>query len=155
MTMGVRLSAGFRPEDFEPDGSLRDVVVLQSSVALWQQLFRELPSTGWPYQFERDNEPSDLAGFDVVDYLNRAAEGADVSVRLSVQVQSIWFDSFLFTADEIEFSFSPEVVNGASFYAVEQFMLWLADVLGGRVILTMESSSGHTVAVPLVETLTF
>jgi len=50
---------------------------------------------------------------------------------------------------------SPEAVNDTSFCAVEQFMLWLADVLGRRVILTLESSSGHAVAAPLVETLTF
>jgi len=149
----MKLSGGYRPADFEPDGSLRDVCVLGAGVDGWERLFEAVAAGPWPYQLERNGEPVQAADFSPAAHFAEVEAGADVSVRLSVSVEPIWFDSFLFEPEEIEFSFSPEdVAEGRNFGSLERFMIWLATVSERQAILTMESSTGHVDAVPLLQT---
>ena len=153
MTMGIRLSGGYRPADFEPDGALRDICVLHAGLDGWERLFVGVVASSWPYQLERNAERLAADEFSVAAHFAEVAAGADVSVRLSVQVEPMWFDCFLFDEQEIEFSFAPqEVAEGQNFGCVERFMIWLATVVERPAMLTMESSTGHADAVPLLET---
>ncbi|MEV4638110.1 hypothetical protein AB0J80_12245 [Actinoplanes sp. NPDC049548] len=142
----VELGVGI--EALSADGSLRDVCVLGAGLEGWQRLFRAVPAAPWPYELERNGERLAAEEFHVEAHFAEVAAGSDISVRLSVQVGSVGFDSFLFEPEEIEFCCTPANPEDTT-----RFMAWLAEVCSRRVILTYESSTGHADAVPIREVL--
>ncbi|MEV4705761.1 hypothetical protein [Actinoplanes sp. NPDC049316] len=149
--MEIGLSGGYRPADFETDGSLRDICVLDADIRHWEKLFRAVVAGPWPYELEHNGRQISAEDLSPATLFGEGA--ADVSVRLEVHVEPMWFTCFPFEPGEIEFSFSPaELADGRNFGSVERFMIWLATVCRRPAILTMESSTGHSNAVPLLET---
>jgi hypothetical protein len=153
VTSDIRLSGGFKAENFEVDGSLRDVCLLGVGIPIWERLLYGVTRSSWTWQFELDGESRELDDFSVRSFFAKREEGEDLTARLAVKVGEIWFDTFFFKPDEIEFSFDPvEIAGGQQFWALEQFMLRLADTCGVRVILTMETSR-HDDIPTLLETI--
>jgi hypothetical protein len=147
-------SEGGCNEQFEVDGSLRDVCVLGTNVSVWERLLSAVPEVpgGHQFEFELDGEAVPLADFSVRRYF--ADDTGEFSPTLRLRFGELWFSCFFFEQAEIEFSFGPEDLGGGvHFKSLELFMLWLAEVCDRRVILTMEHSSSHHDAILLLETL--
>ncbi len=150
----IEVSGGYRQEDFQADGSLRDVCVLGADLPAWERLVRAVTNAPWDRQFEVNGGPYPLEDFSVRGLFASKEEGADVSARLGIRVGAIWFDSFFFDVGEIEFSFDPsELASGEHFGSLEQFMIWLAEACDRRVVVTMETTH-HDDIPPLLETVT-
>jgi hypothetical protein len=149
----VEVSGGYREEDFQADGSLRDVCVLGADLPTWERLVRVVASSPWDIQFDVNGEPGRLEDFSVRDLFAAMAEGMDASARLAVRVGELWFTCFFFDVQEIEFSFDPsELAHGQHFGSLENFMVWLHEACGRRVVLTMETTH-HDDIPPLLETV--
>ncbi|GAB2968386.1 hypothetical protein [Saccharothrix stipae] len=151
MTGRVEISGGFRPEDFEVDGSLRDVCVLDAGLPVWERLVRAVAASSWEHQFEVNGEPRPVERFSVSEYF-ALAEVEDMSARLAVRVGEMWFDCFFVDVAEIEFSFDPEeIAGGEHFGSLERFMVWLAGACDRKVVMTMETTRHEDIPV-LLET---
>ncbi|GGP65129.1 hypothetical protein [Saccharothrix coeruleofusca] len=151
MTDRVEVSGGFRQEDFEADGSLRDVCVLEAGLPVWERLVRAVVESSWEHQFEVDGEPRPLEEFSVSEFF-ASAEDQDVSARLAVRVGEVWFDCFFSDVEEVEFSFDPaEIADGERFGSLERFMVWLAGACDRRVVMTVETTRHDDIPV-LLET---
>lgn len=149
----IKVSGGYRQEDFEADGSLRDVCVLEADVTVWELLIQVARNAPWDRQFEVNGKACPLEGFSVRGFFASKGEGADISARLGIRVGALWFDCFFFDVGEIEFSFDPsELANGQHFGSLERFMIWLAETCGRRVVVTMETTH-HDDIPPLLETM--
>lgn len=152
MTGSIDVVGGYRAEDFQVDGSLRDVCVLGVDLPDWRRFVRVVTDAPWERQFEVNGEPRHLEEFSVRGFFAAKEEGADVSARLGIRVGEMWFDCFFFDVAEIEFSFDPsELAGGKHFGSLKQFMAWLAETCDRRVVVTMESTN-HDDIPPLLET---
>lgn len=162
----IRLSGGYQAEHFVPDGALRDVSVPDAGLAVWERLLAGLTHAPGEYQLSVNGEGRSAEDFSVAAFFAAIDDGDDdgdgddddgddvPQARLAVGVDGMWFVSFFFEVDEIEFTFDPEgVTDSAEFGRLERFMLWLAEVCGRKVVMTMESSTGHRDAHALLETL--
>jgi hypothetical protein len=149
----ARLSGGYRSDHFEVDGALRDVCVPDAGLPVWERLLRAVADSSWEYRLEVDGEPCPAANFSVADFF-AVPDDVDVSARLAIRVGELWFVTFFFEVPEIEFTFDPaHVTGGERFGELERFMVWLADACERRVVMTMETSSGHQGMPALLETL--
>ncbi|MFI5936341.1 hypothetical protein [Actinoplanes sp. NPDC051494] len=149
----IEVSDGYREEDFEADGSLRDVCVLGVDLSVWDRLVQAAVKAPWDYQFDVNGEPCRLENFSVRGLFVSKGEGDDVSARLGIRVGKIWFYCFFFDLQEIEFSFDPaELEGGQQFGSLEQFMIWLAETCDRRVVVTMETFR-HDEIPALIETV--
>lgn len=143
----------YREADFRTDGALRDVVVLDTRLEDWQRVLASLAVVAWRVHFDprKPGCSSDISTVDVNSLLNRGED--DYSAILGVEVAGIWFTCYFFDVSEIEFSFDPSDISGVDeFSALRDFVEWLGDVCGKRVVVTMESSD-HASIPPLIEYL--
>jgi hypothetical protein len=95
-------------EDFAPDGSLRDVYVLEANAEDWELVLKALGASSASVRYsvdgvEQPGPPSAQAAF---------AIHSVASPSLRVAVGGIEFACHFFTTDEIEFDFLPSEVNG-------------------------------------------
>lgn len=149
----TRLSGGYDPDHFEVDGSLRDVCVLDAGLPVWERLLRGVAAAPWEHQLAVNEEPRTPADFSVAEFFS-AREKEDMSARLAIRVGEVWFASYFFDVDEIEFTFGPEdLAGGEHFGSLERFMVWLAEVCDRKVVMTAEHSSGHEGVPALLETI--
>ncbi|MFF2805725.1 hypothetical protein ACFVT2_00835 [Streptomyces sp. NPDC058000] len=129
--------------DFQADGALRDVCILNAELRDWQNVFDHFSASGWSLWFSC--ELMGLEGSRLPDAASLFAaleSDPDESATLAVQVGGIWFTCYFFDAAEIEFTFDPgDVVNSRTFTRVSTFMKGLGDSTGKRVIMTMEGTS--------------
>src|SRR5262245_38506965 len=120
MEDAVRLSAGYQAEQFEVDGSLRDVCVLGTDVSVWERLLAAVPGVPGEYRFSVDGEPTALADFSVRRYF--ADDEPKFTPTLHLRIGELCFACFFFEPAEIEFSFGPEdLEDGVHFGSLEQF----------------------------------
>jgi len=143
----------YRAADFTVDGALRDVVVLDARLEDWQRVLASLAATGWQVDFD-PRKPGCSLDISVIEANSLLSRGEDdYSPILAVAVGDIWFTCYFFDVGEIEFSFDPADVSGSDdFAALCEFVEWLGDVCGKRVVVTMESSD-HASIPPLIEYL--
>ncbi|MEV0265202.1 hypothetical protein AB0I49_28220 [Streptomyces sp. NPDC050617] len=148
--MGSRLR--YRVEDFVFDGSLRDVCILDAEIGDWQRVFDSLESAGWEVSFSWTLlEASDRGLPSAREVFERLEGEPEESASLAVQVGSVWFTSYFFEVDEIEFTFDPsDVVDFEAFTQLEKFICRLGDSTGKRVVVTMEGSD-HAAMPSLLE----
>jgi hypothetical protein len=111
----VRLSAGYQAEQFEVDGSLRDVCVLGTDVSVWERLMAAVPGVPGEYGFSVDGEPVALADFSVRRFF--AEDPRESSPQLDLRLGELRFACFFFEPTEIEFSFGPEDLEGGWYLA--------------------------------------
>ncbi|MEU6409032.1 hypothetical protein [Microbispora sp. NPDC046933] len=132
----------YRSDHFVAHGSLRDIVVLDADIEDWQQMLSSLASSFWEVFLSVDfpGEPQETP-VDARRLFEELESNSDASARLEIRVDGVSFRCYFFQSDEIEFTFDPiEVQDETSFQAVVQFMTWLGDLCGKRVIMTMETA---------------
>lgn len=121
---------------FEFDGSLRDIVIADADLTLWQQAVDHVRGLGraGPIQDDEGRTPLPHA---VEEIFRLAAQG---DARLSVDLGGIRINCFFFTDDEIEFDLDPrEVASEQDAKRVLGFMRGLAEATSRQVDLRDES----------------
>ncbi|MFJ1900012.1 MULTISPECIES: hypothetical protein [unclassified Streptomyces] len=146
--VGVR----YRREDFEVDGALRDVCILDASINDWQNLLEGLARTDWSVHFAWTLSDSNHAVIpDARSLFTRLESDPEESARLAVKVGGIWFTCYFFDENEIEFTFDPEDVDGpTSFCHLEAFIRQIGDATHRSVLVTMEGTD-HRAMPALIE----
>lgn len=124
-------------EWFEPDGSLLDAYVFDTTVADWQAFVDLVRSKGWWFAYSEDGRPRRLPAR-VEDVLARRGE---MAVVLQVRpVPEVLVNVHFFTDEEIEADFSPEVLQGQErLDLLCSFLRAVGRRLGKPVVLTPES----------------
>jgi hypothetical protein len=123
-------------DEFDFDGSWRDIYVLGTSVPDWQAMVEFLSSGVYEYSFSLDGETANLPACinDLFD-IEWASSG-----RLEVRVGSVWLNCHFFTESEIEFDLDPrDVKSSDEAEQVFDFMVQLGHLLSKEVILTPEN----------------
>jgi hypothetical protein len=122
--------------DFEWDGSLRDIYVLQTSIVDWDRLLDFLRNSGLPLIYEVDGASPPLP----TGVASIFATRQDASPILKVDLRGMWLHSHFFTEDEIEFDLDPrEVQDEIALARLLDFMRGVATHLGKTAILTPEN----------------
>ena len=126
--------------EFEWDGSLRDLYVLDTDAAVWQEALDFLRAAGYPLTYSEDSVETELPT-EVAVILRRRLEK---HTMLSVDVQGIHIACHFFYAGEIEFDIDPrEVSDEARFGHLCEFIRGVGKRLGRSVILTPEMCGGR------------
>lgn len=128
-------------EWFEPDGSLLDAYVLETTVADWQAFVDLVRSKGWRFTYSEDNQPRRLP-HRVENVLARRGE---MAVLLQIRpVPEILVNVHFFTDEEIEVDFSREELQGQErLDALCGFLRAVGRRLGKPAVLTSENASEH------------
>ncbi|MDO9076013.1 MAG: hypothetical protein Q7U72_01030 [Brevundimonas sp.] len=120
--------------DFEWDGALRDIYVLETSEDDWQRVLDALRQWTPVPVFKRNETITPFHG-QAADALSDPNGGL-----LSINVAGMVFNCHFFGADEIEFDLDPrEVTEPEQAEAIGRFMGMLGNATGKPVILTYES----------------
>ncbi len=120
--------------DFDWDGSLRDIYVLETSVLDWQKLFDFLKSSDYTFAYQL-YELEELPGSIEIFGERRENKGL-----LCVDAGDVTLNCHFFCREIIEFDLDPREVKGeeqANF--VFDFMRQLGRALNKEVILTPEN----------------
>jgi hypothetical protein len=125
---------------FEPDGSLVDAYVFDTTVADWQDFLDLVRSSGWWFSYREDGQAKQLP--------DRAEEvfGRDDQAAVLLQIRpvpEVLINVHFFTSDEIEIDFAPEELQGQE--RIDVFCRVLRAIgrrLGKPVVVTPESSPG-------------
>jgi hypothetical protein len=123
--------------DFEADGSLRDIYVLETSLDDWQKVVDALRGR-WPSPvFTLDGEPATLPRR--VEAIFDAPR--EQAALLSLAVGEARAACHFFVEDRIEFDIDPRQIAGpAQVEAVAEFMALLGRATGKTVVLTLENA---------------
>ncbi|MCW2503650.1 MAG: hypothetical protein JWO79_1934 [Actinomycetia bacterium] len=130
---------------FEPDGSLIDAYVFDTTAVDWQQFIDLVRSCGWPFEYTAGGEPVDLPER-VEDIFSRRNDDA---VLLQITPDpDVHINAHFFSPDEIEVDFAPEELQGqARLDVLCDFIAEVGQRLGQRVVVTPENGRTH----PLIE----
>ena len=123
--------------DFEWDGSLRDLYVMNATVEDWQRVLDALseikPTPVMHVDGEAIKHPLSA------EIIFQRRQNSDLS--LYVRIGNIRFNCHFFQDDEIEFDLDPrEVKRAADLDSIKAFMRLLAERTGKTAILTHENS---------------
>lgn len=109
--------------ELEWDGGLRDLLLLETTVAEWEAVFATVVGGPWPAQLKlSDVEVEFGRGADVRDLIHR-----DESALLSVDVAGAIFNCHFFCEEEIEFDLWPTEVTRQNFGDVLRFVRAVAE----------------------------
>jgi hypothetical protein len=124
-------------EWFEPDGSLLDAYVFDTTVADWQAFVDLVRSKGWWFAYSEDGQPRRLPAR-VENIFSRHRE---MVVILQVRpVPEVRVNVHFFTEEEIEVDFSPEELQGQErLDLLCSFLRAVGRRLGKPVVVTPES----------------
>ena len=124
-------------EDFEPDGSLRDIYVHDTTRDDWQRVLEHLKAHHSPLRFMIDSVDAPLpANVGDIFAIHKRA-----SPSLGFSIEGVVVVCHFFTADEIEFDIVPQDVRGpAQLAALQSFMAELGRVTSRVVSLTPENA---------------
>ena len=124
-------------EAFEWEGSLRDLYILNTTLADWQALIDFLVQSEYPHSYRVKGEmsplPPDVARvFEIRD---------EAHVLFSVNVGGIVLHSHFFCVEQIEFDLDPRAVTGeVDLERLFRFMRRVGQVVGKDVLLTPENA---------------
>ncbi len=122
---------------FEPDGSLRDLYVLDAGPAGWQAVLDGLRALAPPPEFEIDGEPAALPTR--IEDVFAIWESATPALRWNAG--NVPVTLHFFRSDDIEFDIDPaDVCEPEDWQALARFVLWLADLAERPVVLTPENT---------------
>ena len=125
---------------FEWDGSLRDIYVLNASLADWDTFVQTLPGMSYRTEFLIDDAAALLPAATMGLFERRA----DHAPLLRLFAGPVMLCCHFFSDQELEFDLDPREVQGApEFQGVLDFMRNLGGVLGKPVILTPENQPEH------------
>jgi hypothetical protein len=131
-------------QDFDWDGSLRDIYVLDVGLSGWRGLWRLLKqATAWRITYQVDGNSVGLPDDVEVPLRLRPNAAALVSVFLG----NVRFNSHFFDDGDIEFDLDPrEVTDQTALDAVLTFMREVGQATSANVLLTPENMP----AVPMI-----
>jgi len=123
--------------DFKPDGALRDIYVMNATLADWEAALALITREHVSAVFTRGGEPATFPS----SAADAFADSANTAVGLSFDVGGIELAWHFFTPAAIEFDFLPEQVNSLErFGALQKFLRALARTLNKTVVLSPEGS---------------
>jgi len=125
--------------DFKPDGALRDIYVLRTGVADWNQLLATL-SNRFRFEYFVDGLTRLLpADAEQIFAIQKSAKPL-----LRVQVGAITAACHFFTIDEIEFDIDPrEIISQESLDELLGFVRLIGDCVTKQVTITYENDQQH------------
>lgn len=130
--------------EFEADGSLRDIYVLNTNSEDWNTLVSELAASEFNVEISAPFEVSDH--FQAEAALKHVQTTAPVTLKVDVS-QNVSAHSHFFTPEEVEFDFDPrEVRTEADVASILGFMKAIGDILSKDVILTQEGAQNEDIA---------
>jgi hypothetical protein len=128
---------------FEPDGSLRDIYIIDSSTQDWQTIWMFLTHDPDRLTFSIDGLQTDPPG--TVDGV--FAVGLEHSVVASYALGKQTINCHFFEKSEIEFDLDPRDVSGTDDVdTLGQFMAVLGQLVSKPVILTQENDQAAVIA---------
>jgi hypothetical protein len=123
-------------QEFEPDGSLRDIYVLNTDLHDWEKALAFLKSSGNKLEFSTGDTPASVPE-NVASIFNHNEIERSL---LQIDLGEIILRCHFFSEDEIEFDLDPRNINdGRSFDRLLAFVKSLGETLGKAVIVTPES----------------
>src|SRR5438094_9223626 len=93
--------------EFEWDGSLRDLYILDADVEVWQRVVDTLRSSEYPCCYRVDGNECPLPE-DVEDIFKKRHEA---SFLLSIDAESILLNCHFFAEEEVEFDLDPRELD--------------------------------------------
>lgn len=121
---------------FEADGALRDIYILETSLADWQAVLDGIRASQPAFKFE--DAYSDGTFPVLAERL--FAPDREVSPLLSLFIEGMQVNCHFFDADEIEFDLDPSEVTGQTgLDGLLAFMRLLSNATGKAAILTDEN----------------
>jgi hypothetical protein len=122
---------------FVPDGSLHDIVVQHTDLAVWQRFLNEVQ--GWfpPPEYRVDGEPAalPLQVAEIFEIRKRA------SPSLTFRPGGIAIISHFFVHEEIDLDYSPEeITTAAKWQALHSFTCALARLLARPLLVAPEGA---------------
>lgn len=128
---------------FSPDGTLRDIYVVDTSMEDWEAVWRLLAVSRGRLTFSIDGAPSEPPA--------TAAEIFDVGLKHSVlasyEENGLTINCHFFTSSEIEFDIAPSEISGLK--AAETlacFVMAIGETTSKPVLLTEENDSSAVIA---------
>jgi hypothetical protein len=122
--------------DFEPDGALRDIYVLDATLADWQAVVDRLRTLNPRPKFCIGGEEVALP-IDVTELFFRGPD--DLCPSLHVPLGSATLNCHFFVDDEIEFDLDPREMGPSLLDPLIEFLKELGTVTAKPVVLTMEN----------------
>jgi hypothetical protein len=130
--------------EFELDGSLRDVYILNADVGVWQKVIDSLRSSDYPLLYDVNGTEATLPE-NVADVFGIRS---DVGLSLSVEAEGILLNCHFFTEEEVEFDLDPrEMDSEERLQALFRFKRRIGEAAGRQVIMTPENAAHHPVFV--------
>ncbi len=124
-------------EDFALDGALRDIYVLQTTAADWQQALDTVRITATDIQYRCGEQSLPLP--------SSFGSPSELGRLLTFRIGSIGFACHFFHDEDIEFDFWPQNVTGqADLEDLLRFLQSLGDSVGKPVIVCPENSPDYT-----------
>lgn len=127
---------------FEPNGSLRDLYVQETSIEDWEKIIDLLnekyqvkywKSESDEYVFQIDKE------YSIAYFLDETGEMEFRHIK--IQLGSVQMNFYFFLVEQIEFDIDPKEINSIDdFEQIENFMIDVSRILGKQITLTEESS---------------
>ena len=128
--------------EFEVDGSLRDIYILQTDTHVWQRVIEVIRSEGYRLEFFCDDKPMPFPA--EVNTVFRLRESS--SCLLKIYVATIQLNCHFFGDGEIEFDLDPrEIMGQVQLELLFHFMRLLANSVDASVSLTPENLSSHPI----------
>jgi hypothetical protein len=128
--------------DFEADGSLRDIYVLDASLEDWRPVLGLLEQGPYEARLVRTGSQG------MAQPLPRDPGSlftGEQQYLLRFTVGGVQLACHFFTPDEVEFDFLPNGVSEASVRELLRFMARVGDLTGKRVVMTPENVREHPI----------
>jgi hypothetical protein len=128
-------------QGFEPDGSLLDAYVFDTTVADWQAFVDLVRSRGWWFAYSEDGQARRLP--ERVEVV--LARRTEMAVLLQIRpVPEVLINAHFFTEEEIEVDFDPRELQGQEqLNVVCAFLRAVGRRLGKPMVLTPENGPAH------------
>jgi len=128
--------------ELEPDGSLRDIYVLDTNISIWEKLLTEITLSKYVFKFTHGEIQLDIPScFSSI----KALQEVNPTI-LTILVNHIKINCHFFVESEIEMDICPSEVNSEGrFHSLIEFLEWLSRVTNSNVVLTHENSEGYVI----------
>jgi len=130
-------------EEFEVDGSLRDIYVLGICVDAWNEFIKKVKHEGYPFKFMHGSSEQALP--DSFYKIKELQQTNPTTLFIWID-NNIQVNCHFFMETEIELDISPrEIKSSTEYKKVTSFMRWLSNTLRKPAILTHEGSQGQVI----------
>ena len=130
-------------EEFEADGSLRDIYIFGINVEAWDEFIQKIQSEKYQFKFMHGSSEQVFP-----DSFSRIKE----MQKTNPTILSIWLNNNIqvnchfFMETEIELDISPKEIKGpAEYRLLTTFMKWLSGTLRKPAILTHEGTQDQVI----------